>query len=59
MSIRVMTAIALCKGLRAFSRAVGKGGTAMPGRYALKICPELLEIVSKNVETVAITGTNG
>ena len=59
MSIRVMTAIALCKGLRAFSRAVGKGGTAMPGRYALKICPELLSIVSANVKTVAVTGTNG
>ncbi len=59
MSLKVMGAIALCKGLRAFSRLVHKGGTAMPGRYALKVCPELLEIVSRNVKTVCVTGTNG
>ncbi len=59
MSLKVMSAIAVCKGLRAFSRLVHKGGTAMPGRYALKICPELLEIVSANVKTVCVTGTNG
>ena len=59
MSLKVMSAIALCKGLRAFSRLVHKGGTAMPGRFALKICPELLEIVSRNVKTVCVTGTNG
>ncbi len=59
MSLKVMTAIAVCKGLRAFSRLVHKGGTAMPGRYALKICPELLGIVSRDVKTVCVTGTNG
>ena len=59
MSIRVITAVALCKSLRLVSRMLHRGGTAMPGRYALKICPELLEIVSRGVKTVAVTGTNG
>ncbi|MBQ2960861.1 MAG: DUF1727 domain-containing protein [Oscillospiraceae bacterium] len=59
MSVRVITAVALCKSLRVLSRMLHRGGTAMPGRYALKICPELLSIVSKGVETVAVTGTNG
>lgn len=59
MSIRVFFAILLCKGLRLFSRLVHRGGTAMPGRFALKVCPELLAVLSKEVSTVAITGTNG
>lgn len=59
MRIRVMCAVAVCKLLRLVSRILHKGGTAMPGRYALKICPELLSIVSANVQTVAVTGTNG
>ena len=59
MSLKTMSAIALCKGLRSFSRLVHKGGTAMPGRYAMKICPELLGTVAKNVKVVAVTGTNG
>ena len=31
----------------------------MPGRWALKICPELLGCLAKDVRSVAITGTNG
>ena len=59
MSIKVITAVAVCKSLRLVSRMLHRGGTAMPGRYALKICPELLSVVSNGVKTVAVTGTNG
>jgi len=59
MNIRAILAILLCKGLRLFSRLVHRGGTAMPGRFALKLCPNLLAILAKDVESVAITGTNG
>ena len=59
MNLRAILAIILCKLLRLLSRLLHRGGTAMPGRYALKICPELLGILAKNVKTVAITGTNG
>ncbi len=59
MTVRAYLAIALCKALRLISRLLHRGGTAMPGRYALRVCPELLAILARQVKTVAITGTNG
>ena len=59
MSFRAFLAICLCRLLRGFSRLVHRGGTAMPGRWALKLCPNLLSILARGVKTVAITGTNG
>ena len=59
MKVKVILAIAVCKALRLVSRLLHRGGTAMPGRYALKICPQLLSVLARNVQTVAITGTNG
>ena len=58
-SFRTFLAILLCKLLRAFSRLLRRGGTAMPGRFAVKVCPDLLSRFSGNVKTVAVTGTNG
>lgn len=34
-------------------------GSSFPGKIALKIYPDILKHVSKNVETILITGTNG
>ena len=31
----------------------------MPGRFAMKVCPDLLSRLSGGVKTVAVTGTNG
>lgn len=59
MKFKAILAIIVCKALRLVSRMLHRGGTAMPGRYALKICPQLLSILAKNVRTVTITGTNG
>ncbi len=59
MSLQAIFAILLCKALRLFSRLVHRGGTAMPGRFALKLCPNLLALLAKDVKSVAITGTNG
>ena len=59
MNLKAILAIALCKLLRALSRLLHRGGTAMPGRWALKLCPDLLARLSKDVKTVVITGTNG
>ena len=59
MTIRAFFAILLCKLLRFVSRVLHRGGTAMPGRFALKLCPDLLDILAKQVKSVAITGTNG
>lgn len=59
MNFRATFAIILCKALRLVSRLLHRGGTAMPGRYALRVCPELLSLISRDVKTVIITGTNG
>lgn len=59
MNFRAIIAILLCKALRLVSRLLHRGGTAMPGRFALRICPELLKLLAKDVKTVAVTGTNG
>ena len=59
MTIRVFFEILLCKLLRFASRLLHRGGTAMPGRFALKVCPGLLGLLARQVKTVAITGTNG
>ena len=59
MNFKAILAILLCKLLRALSRLLHRGGTAMPGRWALKLCPDLLARLSKDVKTVVITGTNG
>ncbi len=59
MTIRAFFAILLCKLLRFVSRVLHRGGTAMPGRFALKLCPDLLDLLASQVKTVAITGTNG
>ena len=59
MSLRAFLAILLCKLLRRVSRMLHRGGTAMPGRWALKLCPGLLAILARDVQVVAVTGTNG
>ena len=59
MNLRAILAILLCKALRLVSRLLHRGGTATPGRWALKLCPNLLALLAKDVKSVAITGTNG
>lgn len=59
MKIRIFLAVLLCKLSRAIIRLLGRGGTAFPGRVALKVCPEVLGALSKGVRTILITGTNG
>ena len=57
--IRIVLAVFVCKLSRAVIRLLGRGGTAFPGRIALKICPDVLSALSKGVRTILITGTNG
>ena len=52
-------ACVVCRITHGILRLLHKGGTALPGKLALKICPELLKILSKNVKVLAVTGTNG
>ena len=57
--MRLFLALILCKLIRLALRLLGRGGTALPGKAALKICPDMLGKLSKGVATVLITGTNG
>ena len=57
--IRIFLAVLVCKLSRAVIRLLGRGGTAFPGRMALKICPDVLAALSEGVRTILITGTNG
>jgi UDP-N-acetylmuramyl tripeptide synthase len=59
MNIKTSIAIFLCKFSRFAIRKLGRGGTDMPGRIALKVCPDLLGRLAKGVTTVIVTGTNG
>ena len=57
--IRIFLAVLACKLARTAIRLLGRGGTDLPGRIALKICPDLLAQLAKTVTTVIVTGTNG
>ncbi len=49
----------VCKATHGILRLLKRGGTSLPGVLALKICPDILERLSKNVNVIALTGTNG
>lgn len=57
--MRLFLALILCKLIRAALRVLGRGGTALPGKVALRICPDLLDRLSKDVKVIMLTGTNG
>ena len=59
MNIRTTLAVVSCKLSRSLIRLLGRGGTDLPGRIALKLCPNLLGVLAKDVTTVIVTGTNG
>lgn len=56
--MRKLLAIIVCKILRIVGKLVGKG-SSLPGKFALKICPNVLSKVSLPEKIVAVTGSNG
>ena len=57
--MRFLLAIICCKLLRLALRLLGRGGTALPGQVALRICPDMLSRLSRGVRVAVVTGTNG
>jgi len=53
-----MLAIIVCKLLHWIGKRMGKG-SSLPGRYALKLCPDVLGRVRLPERIVAVTGSNG
>ncbi|MCR5135757.1 MAG: MurT ligase domain-containing protein [Oscillospiraceae bacterium] len=58
-SLRAFAAALVCRLLRFASRVLRRGGTATPGKIAVRICPTLLSVLAREVSVVAVTGTNG
>ena len=56
--MRKFLAILVCKLGRAVGRLVGKG-SSLPGKYALKICPDILSRMELPPHIIAVTGSNG
>lgn len=56
--MRKFLAILVCRLIRLVGGFVGKG-TSLPGKYALKICPDILARIQKPKMIVAVTGSNG
>ena len=56
--MKKLLAILVCKALRVVGKLVGKG-SSLPGKYALKICPDILRQVQLPQHIIAVTGSNG
>lgn len=59
--LRFLLSLWVCKALILIGKLAGKKGSATPGAYAYKICPDVLKILSKKVTggIIAVCGTNG
>lgn len=59
MSARATIAVWAGKFTTKILRLAGSGGTSLPGKVVLKICPDILGHLAKNVKIICVTGTNG
>ena len=57
--LQTITAVAVCKASRTALRLLHRGGTALPGKAAMKFQKDLLRTVSEGMQVVVVTGTNG
>lgn len=55
----IFFACVACRATHCLLRLLGFGASSLPGAAALKICPDVLEWAAKNVDILAVTGTNG
>ncbi len=56
--MKLFLAAVVCRLLRFIGKLVGKG-SSLPGKYALKICPDVLGRVALPPCIIAVTGSNG
>lgn len=57
--IRLYAAIFIGKCAIYFLRLTGSGGTSLPGKLAMALCPDILRILGAKYRIIMITGTNG
>ena len=56
--MRKILAILVCKLIRKIGSYIGKG-SSLPGKFALKICPDVLARIKLPEITIAVSGSNG
>lgn len=59
MSIKSTAAVWAGKFTTKILKLVGSGGTSLPGKVVLKICPDILGHLAKDMKIICVTGTNG
>lgn len=59
MNLKTVLAVGVCRLSGTVLRLLGRGGTNLPGKLALKIHKGILGELSKGVEVTVVTGTNG
>jgi UDP-N-acetylmuramyl tripeptide synthase len=59
MNIRLIITIAVAKIIIKACRLFKRGGTALAGKVALKIYPDVIRVLAKNFKIIMVTGTNG
>ena len=59
--LRLSLSILICKLLILIGKLMGKRSSSAPGKFAMKICPDALKMLAKQVsyETICVLGTNG
>jgi len=61
IKLRLLVAVWITKILTFFGRLMGRNASSTPGKIALKICPNLIRVLSGSVKSgiIAVCGTNG
>ncbi|MDO5142509.1 MAG: MurT ligase domain-containing protein [Eubacteriales bacterium] len=59
MKLKTRLAVLVCKASGALLRRLGRGGTNLPGKLALKIDKDILGALAQGVKVTVVTGTNG
>ena len=59
MKLQTRLAVLVCKASGAVLRKLGRGGTNLPGKLALKIDKNILGELSRGVKVTVVTGTSG
>ncbi len=59
MSVRATVAICAGKLTANVLKLFGSGATSLPGKVVLKLCPDILGHLAKDMKIICVTGTNG
>lgn len=59
MSVRSTFAVWAGKITTKILKLTGSGGTSLPGKVVLKLCPDILGHLAKDMKVICVTGTNG